>query len=147
MKVDFTVEEYEKVLPKYSLTIRLREIASKMSLDEKEALEGSLGNYVTGELILWDLLTSNSVQSNLASYLAANFPYAIDFDPSIIRSEKNLKDKFEEEIKLGKNVLDVLINATKSLGINLVIDFGDKLADYIKLVKSAQVKSFESATV
>ena len=133
MKVDYTIKEYQKVLPKHYLTRHLANISAKMSIEEKETLNDSSGNYVTGELVLYDLLKNNGIPGLLAANLAANFPYAIEFDPSIIRSRTNLKDLFEKDTKSGKRPLEALVSTVTDLERYKFLN--GKTEAYIKFVK------------
>ena len=110
MKVDFTVSECEKAFRKYSpLRTYFKSVVQRMPAEVKEILERSKGRYVSGEIALWDLLTAKGVSPNLAAEISLAFPPdPIAFDPGII-SSKDLREKFDTNIRNGKDPLEILV--------------------------------------
>ncbi|MBI5392025.1 hypothetical protein HZB00_03410 [Candidatus Woesearchaeota archaeon] len=94
-----------------SIAREMERIVSKMSLQAQEIIEKTESGYVTGEIVLYNLLTTAGVEAEQAAKYAVRFPDTKIFHP--LDEEKEGRRKFKEKIAQGKKpaqALEELVN-------------------------------------
>ncbi len=107
MKIDYTLYAFRNS----SLIKIFQDIVKEMPGEISDLINSTaINKYVTGELIIYDLLVKNCVEKTKAAKAAVIFPEPLKYDPTILRT-KDYKSIFEKLVEEKINPLEAIIDA------------------------------------
>ncbi len=104
----------------------LSSIVERMPKQVQDVFDRSFGDYCAGEIIIWDSLTEDGLDSLVAAEAAVLFPAPIEFHPFATgQPDQCAKDIYNSLIAKGLSPLDALLNL-----VDVVKPYGVKGKDF-----------------
>lgn len=112
MKVHATIQAYDD---EDSDLVRLLEsIVSKMPREVEKILEQSRGHYCTAEMVLYNVLIQDNVESIIAAQAAVLYPDPNHFHPNKkVFPYRDAEKRYESERKKGTDPLGALVKSAE----------------------------------